>query len=95
MLTVARVVEYVVIGAYLGAAHLIEDRSILTNGSATVTVRVKARHGTILNLLNGASAIPTPFDLALQPNEVLSVAGSFITNLNSGGCNLRITRTLS
>jgi Ferritin-like domain len=93
MLTVARVVEHVAIGAYLGDVHVIEDPIIRTDGASIITV--KARHGTMLNLFNGASAYSTAFDLALLPNEVLPIAGSFITNLNSEGCNLGITRTLS
>jgi len=92
-LAVARVVEHVGIGAYLGAAHLIVDPVILTDAASIATV--EARHGTVLNIFNDASAISTPFDQALGPSEVLSVAGSFITNLNSGACNLGITRTLS
>jgi hypothetical protein len=90
MLAVARVVEHVGIGAYLGAAHLIEDSVILTYGAS-----VKARHGTVSNLFNDASAISTALGLPLLPNEALSVTCPFITNLNSSGCNFGITRTLS
>jgi hypothetical protein len=88
MITVARVVEHVGIGAYLGAAHLVQDPRILTAAATIVTV--ESRHGTILNIFESATAISQPFDLALLPNEVLAIAGSFIS-----GCDLGIAGTLS
>ncbi|KAN0124262.1 Ferritin-like domain containing protein, partial [Russula decolorans] len=83
MITVARVVEHVGIGAYLGAAHLVQDPRVLTAAATIVTV--ESRHGTILNIFESATAISQPFDLALLPNEVLAIAGSFIS-----GCDLGI-----
>lgn len=88
MITVARTVEHVGIGAYLGAAHLVEDQGILTAAATIVTI--ESRHGTILNIFDEATAISEPFDLALLPNEVLAIAGSFIS-----GCELGIAGTLS
>jgi uncharacterized membrane protein len=83
MVTVARVVEHVGIAAYLGAAHLVQDPRVLTAAATIVTV--ESRHGTILNIFESATAISQPFDLALLPNEVLAIAGSFIK-----GCDLGI-----
>jgi hypothetical protein len=83
MVTVARVVEHVGVAAYLGAAHLIQDPRVLTAAASIVTV--ESRHSTILNLLESATAISSPFDLAFLPNEVLAIAGSFIS-----GCDLGI-----
>jgi len=86
MVTVAQVVENVGVGAYLGAAHLVADPRVLTAAASIVTV--ESRHQTLLNLFQGFSPIPQPFDLPLLPNEVLSIAGPFIK-----GCDLGITGT--
>ncbi|KAI0035640.1 ferritin-like domain-containing protein, partial [Vararia minispora EC-137] len=84
MATVARLVENVGVGAYLGAAHLLTDPTILTAAASIATV--EARHQTMLNVFNNGQAIPNAFDLPLLPNEVLAIAGGFIQ-----GCNLGIT----
>ncbi|KAL5508543.1 hypothetical protein ACEPAH_6162 [Sanghuangporus vaninii] len=82
MAPVARLVENVGVGAYLGAAHLVTDPIILTDAASIVTV--EARHQTILNVLNGGTAIPAAFDLPLLPQEVLAIAGSFISGCSVG-----------
>ena len=87
MVTIARVVEHVGVGAYLGAAHLVQDPRVLTAAATIVTV--ESRHSTILNIFESATAISQPFDLALLPNEVLAIAGPFIS-----GCDLGIPGTL-
>ncbi|KAI0288262.1 ferritin-like domain-containing protein [Russula brevipes] len=83
MATVARVVENVGVGAYLGAAHLVQDPRVLTAAASIVTI--EARHQTMLNILQTGSAIPQAFDIPLLPQEVLAIAGSFIS-----GCDLGI-----
>jgi Ferritin-like domain len=88
MVSVARLVENVGVGAYLGAAHLIQDPRILTAAASIVTI--ESRHQTMLNLFEGASAISQPFDIPLLPQEVLAIAGSFIK-----GCDLGISGTFS
>lgn len=82
MAPVARLVENVGVGAYLGAAHLITDPSILTSAASIVTV--EARHQSILNVLNNGNAIPSAFDLPLLPQEVLAIAGPFISGCSVG-----------
>jgi hypothetical protein len=84
MLPVARIVENVGVGAYLGAAHLVADVRVLTDAASILTV--EARHQTILNVLSGGSSIPQSFDIPLAPQEVLAIAGGFIS-----GCDLGIT----
>ncbi|VDC03276.1 unnamed protein product [Peniophora sp. CBMAI 1063] len=84
--TLARMVENVGVGAFLGAADLISDPTILTAAASILTV--EARHQTILNTLNGGAAIPGAFDLPLLPNEVLAIAGPFLTG---SGCELNVT----
>ncbi|KDQ65013.1 hypothetical protein JAAARDRAFT_28676 [Jaapia argillacea MUCL 33604] len=85
MAATARVVENVGVAAYLGAAHLVSDPVILTAAASILTV--EARHQTILNVLSGTgTAIPSAFDIAFTPEEVVSIAGSFIS-----GCDIGVT----
>jgi hypothetical protein len=83
-LSAARLIENVGVGAYLGAAHLIEDLNVLTDAASIATV--EARHQTILNLFSSATPIPQAFDIPLLPQEVLAIAGAFIS-----GCELGVT----
>jgi len=84
MAATARVVENVGVAAYLGAAHLVTDPQILTAAASILTI--EARHQTILNTMSGVgSPIPQAFDIALNPNEVLAIAGGFIS-----GCDLGV-----
>ena len=84
MASVARVVEAVGVGAYLGGSVLIEDKNILVAAASILTI--EARHQSFLNVLNGANAIPQAFDIPLTPPQVLALAGGFIQ-----GCDLGIT----
>jgi hypothetical protein len=86
-LSSAQTVEGVGVGAYLGAANLIQDPHILTAAASILTV--EARHNSVWNLLNQDSPIPQAFDIPLSPSEVLATAGQFISN-----CSLGITGTL-
>lgn len=83
-MAVARVVEMVGVGAYLGAASLVQDPQLLTAAASILTV--EARHQTMLNILGGSTtAIPGAFDLPLKPEQVLAIASPFIS-----GCDLGI-----
>ncbi len=85
MAATARVVEMVGVGAYLGAAPLVKDPVLLTAAASILTV--EARHQTILNLLSqNGTAIPSAFDIALTPPEVLALASPFI----DGPCDLGV-----
>lgn len=86
--SLARLLENVGVGAFLGAADLISDPTILTAAASILTV--EARHQTMLNTLNGGAAIPSAFDLPLLPNEVLAIAGPFLAG---SGCELNVTGT--
>jgi hypothetical protein len=83
MAAVARVVEAVGVGAYLGGAVLVDDKNILVSAASILTI--EARHQTFLNTINAASAVPQAFDIALTPPQVLAIAGGFIS-----GCDLGI-----
>jgi hypothetical protein len=88
MAAVARVVELVGVGAYLGAAPLVKDPSLLVAAGSILTV--EARHQTILNIMsNNGTAIPSAFDIGLTPNEVLALASPFI----DGPCDLGVQRS--
>jgi len=71
------------VSAYLGGAALVDDRQILVAAATILTD--EARHQTVLNMLNGGVAIPSAFDVALAPSQVLALAGGFIS-----GCDLGI-----
>lgn len=84
MAATARVVENVGVAAYMGAAHLVTDPQILTQAASILTI--EARHQTILNMMSGVGTpIPQAFDIALNPNEILAIAGGFIS-----GCDLGV-----
>lgn len=82
-MTVARVVEMTGVGAYLGGAGLLDDPRFVTSAATILTI--EARHSTILNSLNGGVAVPQAFDIPLAPEQVLAIAGGFIS-----GCDLGI-----
>jgi hypothetical protein len=91
---VARVVEYVGVSAYAGAATLVVDKNILASAASILTI--ESRHQSILNVLNGGSAIPQAFDMALSPSQVLALAGGFISGCDVGipaAPSLTITNT--
>ncbi|KAF8898121.1 ferritin-like domain-containing protein [Gymnopilus junonius] len=85
MAQVARVVENVGVGAYLGGATLITDPVLLDSAGSILTV--EARHQTILNILSSSgTAIPDAFDTPLTPSEVLALTAPFF----DGPCDVGI-----
>lgn len=92
MATTARIVENLGVAAYLGAANLISDPVLLTAAASIMTV--EARHQTVLNVLNGGTAIPQGFDIAFSPSEVLAIAGQFISGCDVGIPGMFLTSSL-
>jgi len=71
--------------AYLGGATLITDPVLIAAAGTILTV--EARHQTLLNIMSGTgTAIPAAFDMALTPEEVLSIVTPFF----DGVCDLGI-----
>lgn len=83
MAATARVIENVGVSAYLGGANLLVDKELLVAAASIMTI--EARHQSLLNILNSATSIPSAFDIALSPSQVLAIAGGFIS-----GCDLGI-----
>ena len=75
---VAKALENTGVSAYEGAAQfLVGEDELLT---AALTIHgVEARHAAYLNGLTGESPFPLAFDPPLSPDEVLAIAGPFIT----------------
>lgn len=87
MVSTARAVENVGVGAYLGALTSLADPVLVTTASSILAVEV--RHQSILNLLANTTSIPQPFDVALTSEDVLAIANTFIS-----GCKLGLSGTL-
>ncbi len=77
-LDIAAALENTGVAAYQGAAGaLIDEDDLLT---AALTIHgVEARHAAYLNGLTGESPFPDATNPTLTPNEVLAIAGPFIT----------------
>lgn len=75
-LQTAALLETTGVGAYAGAAPLIENADLIP--PALSIHSVEARHTSFLNVLNGEIGFPNAFDEALTIDEVLERAGPFI-----------------
>jgi hypothetical protein len=77
----------VAVSGYVGAGLLLQDKNFVLATSSILAN--EARHQSALNVLNGGSYSPQPFDFAMRPEQVLSVVSPYIT-----GCDLGLTGTL-
>ncbi len=82
--TVAQALENTGVGAYLGAAPVLNNTDYLAAAGSIMTI--EARHAGAINYLlrtpvsiNGES-----FDKPLTPEQVAAAAGGFIVDLNGG-----------
>jgi len=76
-LATAAALENTGVSAYDGAAQFISDPGLLT--AAGSIVAVEARHASYLNLITNEVPFPAAFETPLTPDEVLEIAGPFIS----------------
>lgn len=83
-LAIANVLEGVGVSAYLGAAKFVKSPDYLTAAGSILTV--ESRHSAYLreNQTPALSPFPSPFDVALDFNQVFSLAAPFITGCPAG-----------
>ena len=77
-LKTAAAFENLGVAAYTGAAPKIVNNDVLT--AAAGIQSVEARHAAFLNLVNGTVPFPTAVEKAKSVNEVLKIAGKYITS---------------
>ncbi|KAH8908348.1 hypothetical protein BR93DRAFT_478278 [Coniochaeta sp. PMI_546] len=88
MVATALVLENVGVSAYLGGGPLLADKGILSTAASILTI--EARHQTALRIAAKSAAAPQPFDTALSPKQVFSLAAPFIKSCPEGS-NLILT----
>jgi hypothetical protein len=76
-LATARAIANLAVQAYDGAGASITEPTLLP--AAGSIVAVEARHAAYLNLITGVEPFPEAFETPATPNEVLAIAGPFIT----------------
>ncbi|SFS07649.1 Ferritin-like domain-containing protein [Halomicrobium zhouii] len=76
-LAVAKALENTGVAAYKGAAPAVTSNDVLP--SALAVHSVEARHASFLNLLTDSSPFPRAFGEAKSMDEVIDIAGDFIT----------------
>lgn len=82
MVATAAVLENVGISAYLGAAPLLSDKSILSTAGSILTI--EARHQSAIRVFAGSEAVPQAFDAPLGPRSVFTIAKPFIKECPQG-----------
>lgn len=69
ILNFAKIAEDIGVGAYQGAAALIDNKDYLAVAGSIV--QVEARHAAIINLLSGIAPVPAAFTPSLTVQQVL------------------------
>ncbi|WP_435063061.1 ferritin-like domain-containing protein [Halobaculum sp. EA56] len=77
-LATAQALENTGVAAYTGAAAAIKQNAVL--GAAAGIQSVEARHASFFNLVNGDSPFPKGVEEAKSVDEVLEIAGQFVTS---------------
>lgn len=88
MVQTATILEQVGVSAYLGAAPIIQDPTVLA--AAASIYSVEARHQSFIRTVSGVAASPNFFDTPLSPKQVFSLAAPFIASCPAGS-NLVLT----
>lgn len=88
MVQTAALLEQVGVSAYLGAAPIVSDPTVL--GAAASIFSVEARHQSFIRTVSGVASAPDFFDTPLSPKQVFSLAAPFIASCPQGS-NLALT----
>lgn len=88
MVQTATILEQVGVSAYLGAAPIVSDPTVL--GAAASIFSVEARHQSFIRTVSGVAAAPNFFDTPLSVKQVFSLAAPFIASCPQGS-NLALT----
>lgn len=83
-LNTAQALENTGVGAYLGAAPIIQNEAFLAAAGSIATV--EARHAGAVNFFQDAPVTQNDedFETPLSAEQVVAAAGGFIANLNGG-----------
>jgi len=77
-LSTAQLLENTGVMAYDGAIRYVDAGDVLQASAQIATV--EARHAAYLNLINGDSPFPSPFDEGKKPSEIVAAASPFIVS---------------
>lgn len=93
VLSSARTVEAIGVGAYIGAASLVGSKEVLS--AAASILPIEARHQSALNLFAGGSLAGQAFEIGLKPEQVLAMVGGLLKGCKASDLGVTANQPLS
>lgn len=93
ILSAARSIEAVGVGAYIGGSTLIESKEVLA--AAATILPIEARHQSALNMFAGGSFAGQAFEIGLRPEQVLALVGGVLRDCKAADLGLKANQPLS